>query len=783
MTNKRFAKGREWIGRHWGKLFVVQAILLVIAGYLLASWDAAPASVSAVLPAPAKARKESAKPQIWTCSMHPQIRRDGPGKCPLCGMALVPVTASAGGLRTLTLSPEARALLNIETVPVERRYVEHKLEMVGKVAYDETRLGFITAWVNGRLDRLFVNFTGVPVKKGDHMVYIYSEDLYSAQEEMLQAIKYGRQRGTTRILGGVDLAQSAREKLRNLGLTDAQIKEVEARGTPSYHMTIYAPVSGVVIKKLREEGDRVRIGDRIYTIADLNHLWVHLDAYESDLQWVRYGQHVTFTTEAYPGEVFSGRVAFIQPVMDDQTRTIKVRVNVDNTSGKLKPAMFVRALIRSEIASGGRVMDPDLAGKWICPMHPEIVKDHPGECDDCGMPLVRAESLGYVAAEADDAAKPLVVPASAVLLTGTRAVVYVEDPKADQPTFNGREIVLGPRAGDYYIVRSGLAAGELVVTHGNFKIDSEIQIQAKPSMMTPEGGGGGGHHHGGSAEKKKGTMAGMVEISAAFKEQLGDVVHASEQVVAALKQADLTKIRRTFGAVGNALNSVNANGLKEHVLMQWNELSMLLTNDVVEGKSVKTMTEAQRVARLLAGHIQRVVQTFGLQNLPPRPRRLAVPASFQIQLGRLWMSYLPIQGALAADNLADAQRAAALLQRAVATIDGALLKGIAQAAWAKEQKNLGRIMQQLGKARDIEAFRTAFAMLSDELKALIVTFGMKNVGRQYELHCPMAFGGRGAIWFQSDDQIKNPYYGAAMLSCADRVKRLEADDNTQEEPK
>ena len=163
---------------------------------------------------------------------------------------------------------------------------------------------------------------------------------------------------------------------------------------------------------------------------------------------------------------------------------MKVRVNVSNEDGRLKPEMFVRAIVKSNVAAGGRVLDASLAGKWISPMHPEIVKDQPGDCDICGMPLVRAESLGYVTAEPTDAAKPLIVPTSAVLLTGTRAIVYVQIPDADKPTYEGREIVIGPRAGDFYLVKSGLNEGDLVVTNGNFKLDSALQISAKPSMMT-----------------------------------------------------------------------------------------------------------------------------------------------------------------------------------------------------------------------------------------------------------------------------------------------------------
>jgi Cu(I)/Ag(I) efflux system membrane fusion protein len=173
-----------------------------------------------------------------------------------------------------------------------------------------------------------------------------------------------------------------------------------------------------------------------------------------------------------------------------------VRVNVDNVDGELKPEMLVKAVVRSNIAGSGKVMDAEMAGKWICPMHPDVVKNTPGSCDICGMDLVTTESLGYVKAETPEQA-PLVIPASAPLITGTRAVVYVRLPDKKKPTFQGREIVLGSRAGDYYIVQSGLAEGEIIVTNGNFKIDSALQIQAKPSMMSPEGGAApAGHQHG-----------------------------------------------------------------------------------------------------------------------------------------------------------------------------------------------------------------------------------------------------------------------------------------------
>ena len=360
-------------------IIVGQAVIFVIVGIVIAvtfsSESAAPEDESGSLQATTVS--STSAETIWTCSMHPQIRQPKPGKCPICGMDLIPVAKTSGGMRSLALSPEAKALMRIETTPVARRYVSHEVRLVGRVDFDETKLAYITAWVPGRLDRLYVDYTGIQVKEGDHLVYIYSEQLYAAQEELLQAIKNRRDRPQTSstLIQPIDLVESSREKLRLLGLKEEQIKEIEARGQPNDHLTIYAPLGGVVIEKLKRQGERVQLGERIYTIADLNQVWVHLDAYESDLPWVRYGQDVSIETEAYPGEVFRGRIAFIQPVLDDKTRTVKVRVNVPNPDGKLKPEMFVHATVKPEVAAGGRVMDPELAGKWNRQMHSEIVKD------------------------------------------------------------------------------------------------------------------------------------------------------------------------------------------------------------------------------------------------------------------------------------------------------------------------------------------------------------------------------------------------------------------------
>jgi len=730
-----------------------------------------------------KSEKKSGK---WTCSMHPQIQKDGPGKCPICGMKLIPVSASSGemtGLRQLTISPAARALMSIQVTPVQRKYVEAVVRMVGKVDYDETRLKYITAWVSGRLDRLFVDYTGVQVEKGDHMVSIYSEELYAAQEELILAIRSARnQKKGSRFFatGGIDLVKSTRDKLRLWGMTSEQIAEIEKRNKPSDHMTIYSPMSGIVIRKMRQEGDRVRVGDRIYTVADLSEVWVKMDAYESDLVWLRYGQKVTFTTEAYPGRTFEGLIAFIDPVLNEKTRTVKIRVNVPNAAGRLKPEMFIRGEVRAKVALGGRVMDPSLAGKWISPMHPEIVRDRPGPCPVCGMPLVRAKSLGYVTPTQSAETKPLVIPVSAALLTGTRAVVYVEDSKAKQPTFHGREIVLGPRAGDYYLVRHGLKEGELVVTRGNFKIDSEIQIRAKPSMMTPAGGGGGGHHHGGAKSSKGGSKgaggasSGM-DLPISFRRKLGQLQSAYARIETALKTRDVRKIQAAYKAFGEILNGIDGKLLSGHAKMQWKEFSMLLGNDVVEGRDVIQPEDINRVFISLSGTMRRVTAMFGPSQGDALAQPLKVPIAFQSQLKPLWDTYLTIGRLLAKDEFPPAKKLLPRFEQALAAVNMKLLTDPAtHQAWMKELGNLRTIVTQLSQAADPKSFRGGYESLSGEMQVLTLTFGFGRTVPVYQLHCPMAFGSKGAVWLQATGAARNPYLGLSMPKCADRVQRISA---------
>lgn len=607
-------------------VLVIVAIVLVIVAFVLGYVARGPGETTE----PSNDHEASGddetapKVEIWTCAMHPHVRQPKPGKCPDCGMDLILATSGESdeglGPRQIRLSEHAQYLADIQHEPVTRRFVSARIRMVGKVDYDETRLRTITAWVPGRLDRLYVDYTGIPVAKGDHLVYLYSPELRTAQQEFLQSLKRleeRRQSGTPEAVADArQMLDAVRVKLRLWGLSDEQIDEIGKRGTPSDHMTINAPMSGIVIHKNAVEGIYVKTGTPIYTIADLSRVWVKLDAYESDLLWIKYAQPVEFEVEAYPGETFEGTIAFIDPVLDARTRTVKVRVNVENPDGKLKPGMFIRAVVRARVAAGGRIVNPDVAGKWISPMHPEIIKDEPGTCDVCGMPLVSAETLGYVSPEDAEAEAPLVIPASAPLITGRRAVVYVAVP--DKPgVFEGREIVLGPRAGDYYLVMSGLDQGESVVTNGNFKIDSAAQIQAKPSMMQPEGGAPPGHHHGGPPTKRE--LPGDTEkhqpkrfdAPDEFKAQLNAVYSAYFAVQQALSQDNVEKAKADSQELLKALDTVDMKLLEGPAHNGWMKHLKALKKTADGIAAPKDITDARATFQALSGAVYALARQFG----------------------------------------------------------------------------------------------------------------------------------------------------------------------------
>lgn len=489
--------------------------------------------------APSEAPVDSG--QVYTCSMHPQVRLDRPGKCPICEMPLIPAASAEQGVEgqpMLQLSEHARAMASVETAPVARRELVRELRAVGKIEYDETSLATVTARVAGYAERLFVNFTGVEIQAGDHLVEVYSPELIVAQQELMIALQGG---GGEHI---ASLVEAARLKLRRWGMTEEQIGELVEQRRMADRVTLYSPIQGTVIEKSIVENSSFEAGDALYRVANLDTVWVYLDVYELDLPWIRYGQRVDIRPEALPGRTFEGRVTFVQPIVNEAARTVKVPVHIENADHSLKPGMFVSASILSTLDAEGRAAPTGVEGKFTCPMHPQVLRDEPGRCPLCemrlevipgaepdvatGEPGAAAEAEPRYACPMDceegktypdpgncpvcgmkleQLAPPepprwgratLAIPADAVLDSGTRRLVYVERSRG---LFEPREVVLGPRAGGFFPVLKGLSEGELVATRGGFLIDSQFQITGHPSLFHPGGarGADAGHRHGGAA--------------------------------------------------------------------------------------------------------------------------------------------------------------------------------------------------------------------------------------------------------------------------------------------
>lgn len=428
---------------------------------------------------------------IWLCSMHPQVRLPRPGKCPICSMPLVPATKPASTNESsgvmLELSEHARAMASVETAPVQRRKMSREIRSVGKVQYNETALANITTRVEGYVERLFVDYTGIEVKAGDHLVEIYSPDLLVAQQELLIALD--SQRGSA-------LVESAKRKLLLFGLTQAQVDDLVRDKKVSDRITLFSPIQGTVTEKMVVQKQMVKPGEMLYRLANLESVWVYLDIYESELPWVQYGQMVETKSEAVPGQSFSGRVWFISPVLNEETRTVKVLLNINSTERKLKPGMYVSAVIRAELLANGKPAPTGVEGQWSCPMHPLVVRPQGGECPVCKMQLVQIPGAPASAKPGGDQLL-LSVPVTAVLDSGVRKLVYVEKSKGQ---FSPVEIVAGPRTDDSYPVLSGLSEGDRVAVRGSFLLDSQFQIRGLPSLFYKEGQAAvAGHQHGGAS--------------------------------------------------------------------------------------------------------------------------------------------------------------------------------------------------------------------------------------------------------------------------------------------
>jgi Cu(I)/Ag(I) efflux system membrane fusion protein len=370
---------------------------------------------------------EEVKGIIWTCSMHPQIRMEKPGKCPICGMDLIQLVQSASSSSnpaSIHLTKDAVQLANVLTTIVSKQKPFKEVRLYGKVQADERLMQSQVAHVSGRIERLSVNFTGESVVRGQVLAQIYSPELINAQQELLEAAK-------TKLTQAA-IYEAAKDKLMQWKLTDNQIAKIEESGYVQNTVDIVSNTNGIVISKRVNTGDYVTQGMVLFEISDLSKVWVIFDAYESDLVFLQRGQKISFTLQSLPGNKFSEYIVFVSPVIDPVTHVAKLRVETENKSGKLKPEMFATGIVSSDL---------------------EEYKNN------------------------------IIIPRSAVLWTGKRSIVYVKQSDTDDPVFTLREIELGPDLGDSYVIINGLSEGEEIVTSGTFSVDAAAQLEGKPSMM------------------------------------------------------------------------------------------------------------------------------------------------------------------------------------------------------------------------------------------------------------------------------------------------------------
>ena len=522
--------------------------------------------------------------QLWTCSMHPQIKMEKPGNCPICGMELIPLEESSSSSESIAsneivMTEEAIQLANIQTTVVKESNAAKEIRLLGRVKPDERRLFSQVSHIPGRIERLYVNFTGEKVYAGQKIVRIYSPELISAQKELFETIKskdvYPQ------------LYTASRNKLKLWKLSDKQIDAIEKSGDVQEQIDILSDHSGYVMKRNVELGDYIMEGQTLFEIANLSTVWVMFEAYESDIAWIDINDKVTFTIQALPGKTFAGKVTYVDPFVSSSTRVAKVRVEVKNPNNKLLPEMYANGLIEAEMSN------------------------------------------------VDDA---IIIPKSSVLWTGKRAVVYVKVPHEKTISFVYKEIELGADMGDYYIVESGLEAGEVVATNGVFRIDASAQLVGQKSMMNPEGGVVmTGHNHGGmdiGGEKETegemrsnesmdhsempndtdhSRMEKRLEVSETFKEQLEKVFGNYLDIKDALVKDDANTTKKHADELLVSLKKVDMKLLSDHEAHNhW----MTISNEIKSSSEAIGKTsniEKQRGHfKHLSAHLSKGVRLFGV---------------------------------------------------------------------------------------------------------------------------------------------------------------------------
>jgi RND family efflux transporter MFP subunit len=384
---------------------------------------------------------EEASSTSYICPMMCVPPTTKPGRCPVCAMELVPAAAgsSDGPSTKIQIDPRSRRVAGIQTVVAKTETLFREVRGVGEISYDESKLKTLSAYIDGRIEELYADYTGVEVKKGDSLALIYSPDLYAAQVSYSRTLEFAENasNGNSRTAdSNRRLVDSSRQRLIELGMTEEQIKTLERDKTPNSRLALHAPMSGTVIEKMAVAGQYIKTGMPVYKLADLSSVWLVMELFPEDARLIQLGQKVIATTQSMQGQPCEGIVEFVEPTVDPKMRTVGIRVAINNEHGHLKPGEFIRATLK--------------------------------------IPLLSQDGA---------AQETVVVPRNSLLSIGQTSLVYVEGKPGE---FELRHVKTGPTVDGQVAIFEGLAAGENVVARSTFLLDAQMQLQGNPSLMDPD---------------------------------------------------------------------------------------------------------------------------------------------------------------------------------------------------------------------------------------------------------------------------------------------------------
>ena len=486
--------------------------------------------------------------ETWTCSMHPQIRQNEPGDCPICGMDLIPLENNASNdPMVLTMTNEAIKLANIQTIVVGKvnSKTSKTIRLSGKIQPDERLASSQVAHVPGRIEKLYVSFTGEQVNKGQKIATLYSPELVTAQKELLEALNLKDL--------NPDLIEAARNKLHYWKIGESTIQLIEQEGKTQENFTVYADESGIVTNRRVSVGDYVKQGEPLFELMNLHKVWVLFDAYEEDLSSISIGDKIEFTTPSLPNKTFNTKVTFIDPIINPNTRVAFIRTEVNNSRGTLKPEMLVYGTLQKKSNSSSQ----------------------------------------------------LTVPKSAVMWTGKRSVVYIKVPEANIPSFEFREIEIGEAISNNYQVISGLEVGEEVVTYGSFTIDAAAQLNNQTSMMNRNVSVKGTDHSFHLPDYTENTPP-------TFKAQLFSLASTYLTLKDALVATDSENAKEAANQVLVGLGNIDTSLIKDNAHNYWMEQHSAIKGHTTKIATSDDIEEQRKQFDFMSQALIKSVKVFGI---------------------------------------------------------------------------------------------------------------------------------------------------------------------------